>query len=525
MIQIECSCGKAVEIPYDAVGERASCPHCQRPMRVVGDAATGEPSAHGSRLVVCEGPDDVGEQLFLLGPGPIGIGKSPGNAILIRGEHVAPNHCRLVREGDAWRVEDLRSQAGVFVNGNRAAGQELQTGDVLQVGDYELEFTAGREPSGLAAASSAVGSADDLYELAPEPAAPRPKPRRAVQTFDAPPPTQLAGGVVCPSCQRSLPFGSRICVDCGIDLQTGRALLTAREVDENALYVHTETAVRAISWILPLGVYPVSSEGFGSRKPYVIWAIAALTALVSLAFWIGNFNTPAAQRSDLPLMLWAGTERPYPADTGPDLESLGTTDLAPVGEFHVWQLLTYAFLHGGILHLTGNMLFLIVFGTRVNALIGPLKTAILYPLLAIAAALVYLWAEAAGPLRPMIGASGAIMGLAGMYLVLFPVHRVHTVAWIRLGLMTGFRLSMNIFAIRGFWVVLFYIAFDVLATLIGSRDGVAHWAHLGGFGAGMAAALVLLLTRQVDARGGDILSAILGRRAWALIGKPASRAA
>jgi len=63
----------------------------------------------------------------------------------------------------------------------------------------------------------------------------------------------------------------------------------------------------------------------------------------------------------------------------------------------------------------------------------------------------------------------------------------------------------------------------VLATLLRSKDGVAHWAHLGGFIAGALVGLILLLTRQVDAHSGDVISAILGRRAWALVGKPGQR--
>jgi len=60
----------------------------------------------------------------------------------------------------------------------------------------------------------------------------------------------------------------------------------------------------------------------------------------------------------------------------------------------------------------------------------------------------------------------------------------------------------------------------VLATTLGSEDGVAHWAHLGGFMVGMAIALLMLFARLVNARGGDILSRILGKRAWVLIGRP-----
>jgi membrane associated rhomboid family serine protease len=81
------------------------------------------------------------------------------------------------------------------------------------------------------------------------------------------------------------------------------------------------------------------------------------------------------------------------------------------------------------------------------------------------------------------------------------------------------------FSVRGYWALLFFIAFDVYATLSGSKDNVAHWAHLGGFICGMVIAVTLLLTRQVDANGGDLLTLLLGRRAWKLLGTPAARMA
>lgn len=90
----------------------------------------------------------------------------------------------------------------------------------------------------------------------------------------------------------------------------------------------------------------------------------------------------------------------------------------------------------------------------------------------------------------------------------------------RLGIITGFRLYFKLFAIRGFWVVLFYIGFDVIYTALGWEDGVAHWAHLGGFLFGVGIGVVLLFTRLVNCRGGDMASALLGRHAWALVGKP-----
>src|SRR5439155_4915167 len=119
---------------------------------------------------------------------------------------------------------------------------------------------------------------------------------------------------------------------------------------------------------------------------------------------------------------------------------------------------------------------------------------------------------------PALGASGAIMGLAGMYLIFFPVHRVYMAIWLRI--FWRMPLWLKIWPTRGFWVLGFYIGFDVVATLLRSRDGVAHWAHLGGFVAGATVALFLLIARLQDARHADLLSVVLGRLAWPLIGRP-----
>ena len=123
---------------------------------------------------------------------------------------------------------------------------------------------------------------------------------------------------------------------------------------------------------------------------------------------------------------------------------------------------------------------------------------------------------------PMLGASGAIMGLAGMYLVLFPVQQVYCAMWIRLRLW----FACTIFALRGFWVLLIYFAYDILMNLIekklsgGGGGGVAHWAHIGGFLTGMGLALVILFSRMFNCRGNDVLSVMLGKAAWPLLGKP-----
>jgi membrane associated rhomboid family serine protease len=227
-----------------------------------------------------------------------------------------------------------------------------------------------------------------------------------------------------------------------------------------------------------------------------------------------------------------------------------------LGEFHYYQLLTNTFLHEGILHITGNMIFLLVFGNRINALIGQWKSAVVYLILAVAASGAFWISSRGAPVMPALGASGAIMGLAGMYFILMPVSKVHLLFWVRVGfllpltiigllgrspllcLISIFLVPLLIFLprvfmffrtkivpVRGYWVLLFYIAFDVYATIFGSKDGVAHWAHLGGFLCGMAVAILMLLTRQVNANGGDMISLIVGPRAWKWLGTPEQRMA
>ncbi len=352
-------------------------------------------------------------------------------------------------------------------------------------------------------------------------------------------PQRAVGTRTCPGCQRTLPGDAKICIDCGIYLKTGRTIIMTEDEHIDRACAVAEKTIRVISWILWFGFYPIASEAFGLRKPWVIRGIAILTIAASFAFFAATIAGGPAERTFDGLMLWAGD--PEAAEQwlqeldqelhrikSPELrdelrryaESALQERLASARDFHPIQLLTHAFLHGGLLHLAGNMLFLMVLGARVNALIGNIWTVVLYPLLAVIAGVAHMLSVADGPPIPMLGASGAVMGLAGMYLVLFPVHKVHMAIWLRWGIFLPLRLAAKIFAVRGFWVVLFYIAFDVIYTVFGLEDNVAHWAHLGGFIAGATVALALLLGRRIDARGGDLLSAILGRHAWKLIGGP-----
>jgi membrane associated rhomboid family serine protease/DNA-directed RNA polymerase subunit RPC12/RpoP len=371
----------------------------------------------------------------------------------------------------------------------------------------------------------------------------RPRRKTAVST----------GKVVCPSCEEKLADDAAVCIACGIYIDSGRPILTVGGLDADEVQEKAHRIVKAVSWLVPFGIYPVYSEAMGKHKPYAIWSIAAVTVLVSIWFLALQFSGSTQMRSAKNLMLWGGKARPDPqrirllyeytnygdaeafyarrealSTTTPKnkLDVAALNELTPeqkcFGEYRHVQLITHAFLHGGILHLAGNMLFLLVFGSRVNAAIGNILTPILYPILAVAAALTHLATMGAEPPTPMLGASGAVMGLAGAYLMLYPVQKIYMVIWMRWGLIFGFKLSYKYFALRGFWVVLFYIMFDVIAVSLMVTTGTAHWAHIGGLVWGFILAFVLLAARAAYSRS-DVLSLVLGRYAWPIIGNPHSR--
>ena len=361
------------------------------------------------------------------------------------------------------------------------------------------------------------------------------------------------GKVICPSCQRKLPDSTPVCARCGIYIKNGRPILTAWDVDPDELEDKAHGVVKAVSWLIPFGVFPVYSEAMGTHKPYATWGIVAATVLVSIWFLALEISGSAQMRSAKNLMLWGGgakadaqriemlyeytnygdaaafyAKRETLSGTTPkdELDVAALEALTPeercFGEYRHVQLITHAFLHGGILHLAGNMLFFLVFGSRVNSAIGNILMVILYPILAIAAALTYLAMLGAEAPTAMLGASGAVMGLAGAYLLLYPVHKIYMVIWMRWGLFLGFRLSFKCFAVRGFWVVFFYIVFDVIAVSLLLNTGTAHWAHIGGLIWGFIIAYGLLAGRAAYS-GSDVVSLVLGRHAWRIIGTPHSR--
>ncbi len=593
MVQLHCQCGKKLKLPPTHIGKPAACPNCHKRVRMVSaEQLDGARSSAG--FVIESGPEREGELIFLLGSEQIDVGKSADAHLTFRSADVSRFHCQLRVGQHGWRIEDNDSTNGLFVNGRRVKGHNLLDGDAVGVGPFVLRYSsdiASSDSDSRAAAASQADSVDaevqsdasgsQMIELSAMGVAAGTTSTEAAdatdgnsdgsgllnllsddifvdegKTIDVPAPPKPEGdsgdGPTCPSCNRQLPARSKICVQCGINIQTGRQIITSQDTNLNEIYSVAEGAIWWISWISWVGIYPIASEAFGLKKPIVVRSIAVVTILISGWFLVVEYSQSESMVRHKNLMLWSGTGEPDPdmlwayyygtnwgdrealeeqmdlyedSDLGEDEIIRAAHNALPpekqaIGQFRASQLITHAFLHADISHLVGNLIFLMVFGSRVNALIGPLLTAIVYPILAIGGGLAEMMAYGNQSPVPMLGASGAIMGLAGMYFVFFPAHNVHVAAWWRWWIIRWFELSMSIFQVRGFWVVLFYIAFDVVFTIIGADDGVAHWAHLGGFIVGMVLGLILLVARLVNARGGDLISVILGRRAWALLGRP-----
>jgi membrane associated rhomboid family serine protease len=167
------------------------------------------------------------------------------------------------------------------------------------------------------------------------------------------------------------------------------------------------------------------------------------------------------------------------------IHAYGMTPASIIHGHRLWTLLTSMFLHGGIAHFVGNMLYLWIFGDNVEDAFGHLPYAAVYLVSGLLGSLLQI-AIAPHSLIPTIGASGAISGIMGAYFVLYPRARVLTLVPI-------------FFFIRLFYVPAplllgFWILFQVLygcSSAPATGGGVAYFAHIGGFAAGALFALLI----------------------------------
>jgi len=228
---------------------------------------------------------------------------------------------------------------------------------------------------------------------------------------------------------------------------------------------------------------PIGDENHTIRTPIVTYLLLAALAVVWLVVQGGGFDelTLATTVCNLGLVPGEITQRAVVGTSVPigeglacsvDREAINT--LTPV---------TSMFLHGSWSHLLGNAVFLWVFGNNVEDSMGRVRFLVFYVLTGLAAAAAQVFVDPASPV-PMVGASGAISGVLGGYLVLYPRVRVRILfIWF---------VFIQVLRIPAYLVLLWWIGYQVLMGLPQLAavenevsSGVAFWAHIGGFVAGL----------------------------------------
>jgi membrane associated rhomboid family serine protease len=213
-------------------------------------------------------------------------------------------------------------------------------------------------------------------------------------------------------------------------------------------------------------MFPIRDHNPSGGTPYVTWALVALNVAIFLGYWpfIPSERALAVFYDDWGLV-------PLYVINGQDLHGL----------------LTSMFLHGGWMHLAGNMLFLWIFGDNLEDRMGHLGFAVFYLAAGLAASALQIAADPYSRI-PMVGASGAIAGVMGGYLLLFPRARVDVFVF--------FIIFFRIFPVPAWLMLGLWFGLQLVNGVMTPTDrgGVAHWAHAGGFVAGLAFTLPLWLS-------------------------------
>jgi membrane associated rhomboid family serine protease len=214
-------------------------------------------------------------------------------------------------------------------------------------------------------------------------------------------------------------------------------------------------------------MFPIGDDdvpGGGSRL-----VTMALIALNVLAFFV-ELSRPSEGALQSFIQSWGVVPREYSAGT----------DLAPRIPLPFWStLITSMFLHGGWMHLGGNMLYLWIFGDNLEKVMGHLRFLIFYLICGVAAGLAHIVFNARSNV-PTVGASGAISGILGGYMMMFPRNRVRVLT--NRGVM-----AVPAFLMLGLWILIQLVSSvgSVARTEQTEGGGVAFLAHVGGFVAGL----------------------------------------
>jgi len=231
-------------------------------------------------------------------------------------------------------------------------------------------------------------------------------------------------------------------------------------------------------------LFPIGDDNTGRRiTPVVTYVLIAVNVLVFL-YQMAN-----------PEFTYGYSYVPAEITQGRDLVGTyslpgGRIQLAP-GPWPIYLTLLFAmFMHGGFAHIGGNMLYLWIFGDNVEDLMGHVKFLIFYLLTGLLASVTQIFF---GPnsIIPNLGASGAIAGVLGAYLVSFPHQSVRVLQWGRI-------IEFPALLVIGLWGLLQFVGGFGQVRTAGESGGVAYMAHVGGFIAGIV--LVFLFRNKAPAR-------------------------
>ncbi|TES83549.1 MAG: rhomboid family intramembrane serine protease [Hadesarchaea archaeon] len=202
-------------------------------------------------------------------------------------------------------------------------------------------------------------------------------------------------------------------------------------------------------------MFPLKDENPTRRRPVLTYTLIVVNVAIFLgALVTGTFNQINQEFGMKPKEVFAGQ--------------------------NIHTLFTSMFLHGGVLHILFNMWYLWIFGDNIEDVLGRGKFILFYLGAGLAASFVHAFSDP-GSMIPTIGASGAIAGVLGAYALLYPWARVHTAV---IFFYIIHLVMVPAVVMIGFWFVLQVISASVLWAA-GATAGVAYWAHIGGFLAGM----------------------------------------
>jgi membrane associated rhomboid family serine protease len=225
-------------------------------------------------------------------------------------------------------------------------------------------------------------------------------------------------------------------------------------------------------------VFPYRDDNPTVLTPVITLAIIGLNVLVWV--FVQGLGTGDAMVASICRLGLTPGELLGTVEPGASIE-LAPGRFCPIDAGPAWHtVVTSMFLHGGWLHLIGNMVFLWVFGNNIEDSMGHVRFVIFYLLCGIAAAGAQVVVSPSSVV-PMVGASGAISGVMGGYLLLYPRARVHTIVFF------GFITTVDLpaYVLLGYWILLQILGGLPALVEVGTGGGVAFWAHVGGFAGGM----------------------------------------